>query len=184
MPRLFVAIDTPGVVREGIADICHGVEGARWVSLSQFHITLEFIGEVDSGTCDDAMVALEQVEAAPFTLGIRGVGTFPPRRPARVLWAGLTPSPELEQLQADIRGALLEAGIEGEGRAFHPHITLARFKQPASPYATGPFAAAHNLLRSELFEVSEFHLYSSDLSRDGAVHTIEQTYPLDDPAEE
>jgi len=179
MPRLFVAVDLPSRVREEAANLCHGVERAHWVDMSQFHLTLEFIGEVDAGRCEDIAAALEEVAAAPFALALKGVGHFPPRKAARVLWAGMSPSAELERLQAHVRGALRGIGVQGEDRTFHAHITLARFREPVPLHVVAPFIAAHSLFASAPFDVTEFHLYSSVLARSGAAHTIERTYPLD-----
>jgi len=179
MPRLFVAVDIPPPVREELANLCHGVVGARWVDMSQIHLTLEFIGETDGTTAELLTDGLETIEAEPFPLALKGTGYFPPRGHARVLWAGATESPALLSLQRQVRAVARECGIAGDGRKFSPHITLARFRVPAPLHDIGPFIASHGLYRSDEFEVKEFHLYSSVLSRGGAVHTREQSYPLD-----
>lgn len=180
MPRLFAAVDLPSAVREDLANLCHGLPGARWMPMEQFHLTLAFLGETDSATGDAVMEALEEVGGAPFELSVRGTGTFPPRKPARVLWVGLVASPALSALQRRVVNAVERAGADVDSRAFHPHVTIARFRDPVDSYVTGPFVAAHSLLRSEPFQVTEFNLYSSELRSEGAVHTIERTYPLDD----
>ena len=46
MHRLFVALDLPAPVTDEIAAICHGLNGMRWVSPDNLHLTLRFIGEV------------------------------------------------------------------------------------------------------------------------------------------
>ncbi|MBD3239132.1 MAG: RNA 2',3'-cyclic phosphodiesterase [Chitinivibrionales bacterium] len=183
MPRLFVAIDLPDPVRESLANLSHGVERARWVDMAQLHLTLQFIGEVDSGTANDVEDALTMVVAPAFEMCLKGVGHFPPRKNARVLWVGVEAGPELLTLQRRIADALAEAGVEEEKRRFHPHVTIARFREPAPHFVTGPFLAAHNLYRSDPFTVEEFHLYSSVLARSGAVHHREATYELKEIAD-
>lgn len=178
MPRLFVAIDLPIGVRESLANLSHGVERARWVDMAQLHLTLQFIGEVDSGTAEDVTVALSTVDAQSFEMRLKGVGHFPPRKDARVLWVGVDAGPQLLALQRRIADALAEVGVEEEKRRFHPHVTIARFREPAPHFVTGPFLAAHNLYSSEKFTVEEFHLYSSVLARSGAEHHREASYPL------
>jgi 2'-5' RNA ligase len=110
---------------------------------------------------------------------VKGVGFFPPRRLARVLWAGVDTCPELHLLQEQVRSTLSGVGVEGDGRKFHPHITLARFRRPSSPESVARFVAAHSLFTCSEARISEFHLYSSVLARGGAVHTREATYPLE-----
>ena len=58
---------------------------------------------------------------------IAGVGRFDQTN-AGALWAGVAPKEPIAALAAKIDRACLTAGIEPERRAFHPHITLARWK--------------------------------------------------------
>ena len=178
MPRLFVAIDLPPFANEALANICHSVERARWVDMAHFHLTLEFIGQVDARVADEVTAALAGVEEPAFEISIKGVGYFPPRKGARVLWAGVAPSEPLERLHEAIQSVLRVVGVEGDRRRFHPHITLARFREPAPHFVVGPFQAANNLFEAGPIEVEEFHLYSSILAKTGAVHTREATFPL------
>jgi RNA 2',3'-cyclic 3'-phosphodiesterase len=177
MPRLFVAIDIPETLCTLLHAMGRGIPGARPVGADQIHLTLRFIGEVDGGVARDIKDALSEVQAPPFSLAIRGVGHFPPRRAPRVLWAGLDPCEELILLRNRIERRLVDCGLEPEPRKFSPHITIARLKD--SPLRRiGEFLAGNALFCSESFAVDEFILYSSRLIKSGAVHTIEQRYPL------
>lgn len=178
MPRLFVAIDIPDETREDLANICHGLQGARWVDMSQMHLTLAFLGEVDEGSEETLSGALYEIRGEPFELSLGGVGFFPPRKYARSLWAGVRPSDHLLRLQTDIARCIRGLGLPLENRAFSPHITIARFRLPATYTEIAPYIAAHSLFYSGPFPVSGFQLYTSELSRDGAVHTVEQRYQL------
>ena len=53
MPRLFVALEIPGPVRERLALVQGGVPGARWVRPENLHLSLRFIGEVDEHAAAD-----------------------------------------------------------------------------------------------------------------------------------
>ena len=178
MPRIFVAIDLPDPVRQRIADLCYGVNGARWVPIDQMHLTLRFAGEVDETTFSDVVEALVNVEEAPFVLALKGSGHFPPRRDPRVLWIGVQENPVLARLGQKVEDALAEVGVETEDRKFHPHITVARLRDFTKPNDVIPFLQQTALFTVESIPVREFHLYSSELSRDGATHTIERTYHL------
>src|SRR3546814_10503522 len=61
MHRLFVAIRPPAAIRKALLSIMGGVEGARWQSDDQLHLTLRFIGEVDRHRADDIAAALATV---------------------------------------------------------------------------------------------------------------------------
>jgi 2'-5' RNA ligase len=177
MFRLFVAIDLPGGVRDRLSSICCGLPGARWVEPEQMHLTLRFIGEVDSRVFEDVREALTEVHGDPFPLQLTGIGFFPPRGLPRVVWVGIKKSEQLVQLRNRIEAALVRSGLEPEGRKYSPHITLARLKNtPASKI--GAFLAHNGLFMTEEFMVNAFLLYSSVLNSKGAKHYIEDGYPL------
>lgn len=175
MSRLFVAVDLPPLLKAELDRLQEGLPGARWVSPDQLHLTLRFIGEVDAATMARLIAALREVCSPSFTLSLKGIGHF--GRPARVLWVGLCASPELVELHHRISRALAECGLPPEERPFSPHITLARFREPpTSRLAT--FEGRYRDYTSPPFAISEFVLYSSRLTPQGAVHTREAAYPL------
>jgi 2'-5' RNA ligase len=178
MYRLFIAIDFPDAIREGLSSLCYGLPGAKWVDMAQIHLTLRFVGEVDGGVFRDITSVLGNVEAEKFSLQIKGVGCFPPRKAPRVLWAGVEKSELMLGLKKKVDSQLMRVGIEPEKRKFSPHITLARFRQKPPITRVADFLAGNGLFVLPEFSVSEFHLYSSKLTPKGAIHQIEASYPL------
>jgi 2'-5' RNA ligase len=182
MPRLFVALDLPEQVRLRLQILSGGVPGAHWVRPESLHLTLRFIGEVDGGTGRDIDDALMSISPPGFDLALAGVGAWESKGRANALWVGVDKNPALNHLQAKIESALVRIGLEPEPRKFAPHVTLARLKDaPAS--RIGTFLGEHGLFRLEPFRVERFVLYSSFLSRSGAIYTPEALYPLRAPAE-
>jgi len=176
LDRLFIAIDPPENIRSGLARICHGIKGARWTPEEQLHLTLRFIGEVDRLTTRRIDEVLRELKFAPFSISLAGCGVFPPRGMPRILWAGLARSDELFGLQARLESRLVNrAGIAPEERKYHPHLTLARLKKPATKHVRD-FLALHGGLASPAFTVDRFHLYESRLTGNGAIHTRLETY--------
>lgn len=178
MPRLFAAIDLPETVKDQLAGLCQGVPGARWVSREQMHLTLRFIGDVDNQRFEAIRQGLERVQAAPFEMALRGVGQFPPRGAARVLWAGVPVSPALMALQQQVASTLLDLGLEPEDRPFAPHITLARLKSPPVPLLIGRYLNQYAAFHTPPIPVQAFALYSSLLRPEGPVYRHEAVYPL------
>lgn len=177
MIRLFVAIALPSHAIDALAALCDGVPGARWVRDDQFHLTLRFIGEVDRAAFEDIVHALGEVEADAFELALAGVGHYPPRGAPRVLWAGVRPNPALALLQSRIESALGRADVPPETRNFSAHITLARLNH-APIERVQAYLVHHSLFAEPPFRVEAFHLYSSRLSREGSIYSIEASYPL------
>ncbi|GFO54059.1 RNA 2',3'-cyclic phosphodiesterase [Geomonas sp. Red276] len=179
MTRLFIALDLPDQVKELLAPLPAGLPMARWVSSDQLHLTLRFIGEVDDDTFAAIALALKQVTFSAFPLTLRSIGHFPPGRHPRVVWVGMARCEPLLSLQRFIEAVLIGTGIPPEDRPFSPHITLARLKD-APPNAVERFEKEHLELVCPTFQVDRFVLYSSTLSRNGALHTQEAVYTASD----
>lgn len=176
MHRLFVAIRPPEPVRATLLDLMEGVEGARWQHEDQLHLTLLFIGEVERPLAEDIAAALGTVRHPRFALSLNGLGTFERRRQPVTLWAGVTPHDELKPLQKKVAEACARAGADPDRRAYAPHITLARLGR--STGSIRPLIESAGGLTSEAFAVDEFRLYESDLTPQGAIHTVVERYPL------
>ncbi len=175
--RLFVALDLPPGMRQQLAMMAGGIPGAKWVAPERMHLTLRFIGEADGALFADICRALAEVEGAPFELRLEGVGRFGVRKRVNQLWAGVAPNADLEGLQRRVEGALNALGLEPEGRRYHPHLTLARLKGAPAERVAG-FLEAHGLFATAAFPVERFVLYSSLLSRGGAIYRAEAEFPL------
>jgi 2'-5' RNA ligase len=175
MHRLFVAIRPPESVRETLLDLMKGVPDLRWQQDEQLHLTLRFIGEVERPLAEDLAAALERIRFEKYSLALSGVGKFEKHR-SGALWAGVQPKEQLKALAAKVERACQSAGLEAERRAFHPHITLARWKGRAS--GLDRFLERHGGLTSEPWEVGEFILYESHLGHAGAHYEPVERYVL------
>jgi 2'-5' RNA ligase len=179
--RLFVALEIPAEVRDGFAalitelraaDSSFSKNRARWVRPENLHVTLKFIGHVDTGKLDAIRAALAEVRLdSPVELRFRGLGFFPNGKRPRVFWAGIVASPNLAPLAADIEARLAKVGISGETREFAPHLTLARFDPPG--ISDGLSAIAQENVAREFGAVrsGEFHLFESKTKSSGAEYT-------------
>lgn len=178
MPRLFIAIDLPATIREGLFGLGSGIPGSRSVPIEQLHLTLKFIGDIESGKLPVIRETLQEIQFSPLPLVLAGVGHFPLRGNPTVLWVGVKPSDALVVLQKRIENSLYHRGIPREGRKFFPHVTVARLNHsPAQRIAQ--FLAGNNLLISPEFTADSFTLYASSLTPKGAVHTPQHSYLLE-----
>ncbi|MGK9165706.1 RNA 2',3'-cyclic phosphodiesterase [Inquilinus limosus] len=177
MLRLFVAIAIPAALRPRLSMLQGGVPGARWTDPADFHLTLRFIGEVDTLEAEEIDEALHAIAAPGFSLALDGVGQFGSRRAASTLWAGVATEPALHFLHAKVDRALVAAGQPPDDRAYAPHVTLARLRD-APVERIGRWLQEHGLFRADPFPVDAFHLYQSHVGREGAVYEILESYPL------
>src|SRR3982751_409311 len=176
MHRLFVAIRPPETIRDLLIDAMDDSADFRWQDEEQLHLTLRFIGELERPVADDLALALGAVRSDPFDLRIKGVGRFEQRN-SGALWAGVEPKDPLAALAAKVERTCVAVGLEPERRAFHPHITLARWKGRRTR-ELADFLDRRRGLASEPFPVTEFILLESRLSRHGAQDEAVATYPL------
>jgi len=175
--RLFIAIDIPETIKKHVAGMGGSIPGAYPVVPEQLHLTIKFIGEVDGGKLLDIRETLTEVPFRPFTLFLKGVGTFPPRGTPRVLWLGIEPQGDLCLLRTTVEKQLLSINVQKDKRKYTPHLTIARLKN--SPIKRlHQFLAGNSFLQSPEFSVDRFSLYSSRLTPKGAVHIALRTYRL------
>ena len=176
MPRLFVTLSIPDPIAELLATMQNGVERARWRPVENFHLTLAFIGETDGAGLNTAIDALSQIDAPAFDVRLSGAGYFGERKP-RQLWVGAERAPRLAHLHSKVEASLRNAGFELERRKFVPHVTLAYLSGVARD-AVLQYCAANGSFECAPFSVSEFHLYSSELSRSASHYQVEASYSL------
>jgi 2'-5' RNA ligase len=129
--RLFVALDLPDELREGVAAWGRealGDPALRPVAPESLHVTLAFLGQRPEEEIERiAAVVEENVGPAPW-MELRDPEPRPPRGRAR-LYALPALSPGTEALQAGVAQGLAAAGsYEPEKRSFWPHVTVARVR--------------------------------------------------------
>jgi 2'-5' RNA ligase len=178
MHRLFVAIQPPRAIRQQLLAMMGGVPGARWQNDDQLHLTLRFIGEVDRHRAEDAAAALGAIHQPRFPLSLDGIGQFDRKGRIEALWVGVRPHDPLKALHNKIDQALARIGVAPEGRAYLPHITIARFGRAGGTIA--PLIARGAPASGASFEVRDFCLYESELGHAGAIYSIIARYPLDE----
>lgn len=185
MIRSFIAIELPDEIRHALAEVQKNlrrdVGGVRWVEPGSIHLTLKFLGDIPAEQIQPIAAAAMGVvqDEPPLSLGVSGLGAFPnPRRP-RVIWVGIEGDVErLGRLQTRLEEALGPLGFPREERAFRPHLTVGRVKDPRRPPDLTRALADVTVPRCNSFDVREILLYKSDLKPPGAIYTKLQHLPF------
>jgi 2'-5' RNA ligase len=148
MTRLFLAVELPEDVlaelEQAVSPLREEFRELGWVGADKRHLTLKFFGDVDPSRVPDITGAMDGVAVRhkPFVMELGGLGAFPTFRRARVLWIGVEHEARLELLHHDVEVACEQIGYEVEGRAFRPHITLARVRSRLEKEEAKLFARA------------------------------------------
>ena len=117
--RLFVAAVPPAAVLDQVAELTRpDVDGLRWTSRDQWHVTLRFLGRVSD--VDEVRAMLEPVS---FPRCEARLGPETGKFGRRVLHV---PVGGLEDLAAAILATTASVGEPPEDRPFAAHLTLAR----------------------------------------------------------
>ncbi|KAB0681220.1 RNA 2',3'-cyclic phosphodiesterase [Aureimonas leprariae] len=176
MPRLFVALEISRDASVQLSMLRGGLGSARWIDPENYHVTLRFIGDVDHRTADEAVAALDRIEAAPFDVELRGLDAFGSKKPHSV-YAAVAPSLALETLQADVDRALRRIGLAPDAKRFTPHVTLARLRQPKAE-EVARWLSGRGSFRAPPFRASRFVLFSSRDSVGGGPYVAEESFAL------
>lgn len=184
--RLFVALEVPEVprreVRRRLSTVRDRLPRAKWVDPENLHLTLVFLGEVEPARLPVLEERLAEAFAPfpPLDLRLEGGGTFPPGRPARVAWVGVDAPDDIVDLQRAVEKVAVETvGIEPEGRAYQPHVTLARCPDPWRRDAIEKFDHAFAGSIGPPFVAERGALVESRLAPGGARYKVVREFPLE-----
>jgi 2'-5' RNA ligase len=152
-----------------------------WVAPENLHVTLKFLGGIDEARVQGVIDALHTSvrRHPPFAIDVGGLGAFPSSTRPRVLWAGLTAgSASLGALAAAVDDVLAPLDFPREARAFSPHITLGRVREPKRAPALAEALAVAAGRPFGHVPVEAVALMRSHLSPRGARYTALATVPL------
>lgn len=178
MTRSFVALTLPGPALDQLETLQGQIPLGRRMTRETLHLTLAFLGEQPDDALEALHEQLSQIRQSAFDLHLGGVGMYGnPNRPA--LGVEAVADAPLTNLQSEVSKALRRAGLMIEKRRFRPHVTIARFKaeEPTDPRLQGFILGAMSY-RVEPVGVTQFALYESHLSPEGARHDVLAAYAL------
>ena len=182
--RAFLAIPLPRQLQESIrviqTELQASIAEARWTRPENLHLTLHFFGEIDQETLEKLKVSVLSIKGCqrPFQVEVKGLGAFPnPYRP-RVIWLGLKPRGQLEQLHRAIEPCLSQAGLTTDSRPYSPHLTIGRLL--GGKLDLTELFSSMQQKTIEPLTVDRLILYESRLRPEGAQHIPLLTVNFDD----
>jgi len=178
MPRLFVALPVPPESADRLLEFRTSLPGVRWLAPQSLHLTLRFLGKVDSASLPEIDEALHEIRQPPVPVQCVGLDMYQgaDRRRRSIVRAA--------ENQVHLAG--LARAVEHVLRPFDstrrrrvkPHVTHARINRSARRSRLQYCLDGAGLLEPVNWLADGFSLYSSHLGREGAVYTAEATYPL------
>jgi len=181
--RSFIAIELPEETKLELARLQNRLKAscgycpAKWVAPQSIHLTLNFLGDVDTARLEEIKqaIALTASQFEPFELRLAESGAFPNLERPQVVWVGLKGDiGRLEQIQKQLELRLVPLGFRAENRPFSPHLTLARLRDEASAgdrKRLGQAIAAAACDTGCMVPVTAINLMKSELTSAGPVYT-------------
>jgi 2'-5' RNA ligase len=176
VPRLFTGIKVPVEIAQILACKRGKLNGARWVSMEDYHITLRFLGDVGDDVAEEVAFQLARMKHSRFRVCLNGLDVFGARKP-RTLFACVRFNEDLWALQGKHEQIMQRAGLAPETRKYAPHVTLARLKG-VKPGEVAGFLGCHGGFTPMEFDIQEFVLFSARNSIGGGPYVIEEGYRL------
>jgi 2'-5' RNA ligase len=174
--RLFIAFDVSEDVRGILESVQSKIKFSGSASKTKdFHLTLKFLGEVDDSKLDALKRALDSVSFSSFTAHLTGIGAFPSKSNAKVVWVGLDPKDKIDFVQRQVDDVTLKLGFAMD-KEFHPHLTLARIKFIDNRKEFENMFSSLKVPEGS-FKIDSFKLIKSTLTPAGPVYEVLKDFP-------
>lgn len=176
--RLFLSIPLPENIKDPLIAFTKNnrVQGVRTVAENNLHITVCFFGDIDEANIPDLLEECRSIcgkQGMP-KFKFEEISLFPKQEPARMVWAHFACDETCITLVQKIRAmAEKKFRIQPEHGKFLAHVTLARIKDPR---AAKEIVVGHKY--DESFTASECHLMASELTPEGPIYTMLQSFAL------
>ncbi len=176
--RLFIAVELPKEIKDELYKFQLKLKPfvkAVFVHKKNLHLTLKFLGDVKEDEVEEIKENLEKIKIKKFKASLNGTGIFPNEKFIKIIWISLKPENKVMELQKKVDEEML--GFFDKESRFSSHLTLARVKNVKDKKEL-----LATLKSSELkgeFEIKEFSLIKSELSKDGPRYEIVETYSLE-----
>ncbi len=170
--RTFIAIELPEEVKQYVKGLQKQLGNAKLSFVKDFHLTLKFLGEVPEDKIEEIKSLLREIKFENFKTRLTDVGVFPNESYVRVVWIGLEDG-DIKKIQKDIDDKLQK--MFPREKRFSAHVTLARVK-----FVENKEKFIDNIKKIKIekkeFEVSEFKLKKSTLTKQGPIYEDLETF--------
>jgi 2'-5' RNA ligase len=169
--RVFFALWPEDTTRSALTAATARLEpqvAARWIRPENLHMTLAFLGDVETERLQGLAQAADAVRSHRFAVRLDRIEYW--RKPQLICLTPQAPPAVLGQLAADLATRLGDAGFALDKRPYRAHLTLARKAVCPPAYAL--------LDPPVLWQPTALALVESDRDTQGAHYTVLKSWPL------
>jgi 2'-5' RNA ligase len=181
MIRSFVAVPLPAPIQAALfavtEELGRPLPDVKWSrKVENLHVTIKFLGSVAEERLPEVAAALDRAMGAlpRFSIDVCGVGAFPSAGRANVIWVGANDgSGRLAAVARAVEDVAAALGVgERENRPFTGLVTLGRVKSRGRGADARRALAGFADRAFGTVEVTELHLYESQLGGDGSTYIL------------
>jgi 2'-5' RNA ligase len=177
--RLFIAVELTPEIKDHLYKLQGKIKGFNlgkllFVPKKNLHLTLKFLGEIDSKDIDNIKNSLKDISVEQFNLKLDKLSFFMAVTKPTVLFVSINPLESFVNLQKEVDFVTMNHGDLKLGT----HITLARIKSLKDKEL---FMNKIKRLKVDQlsFTVKSFSLVKSIMSKDGSRYETLERYDLD-----
>jgi 2'-5' RNA ligase len=176
MKRTFIAvkIDVSDSLRDAISTLRSGLrnENVKWADLSNFHVTLAFIGDTEKSAIKSigSMLEKEFKEFGSIEFSLTGFGLFRNINNPRIIFSAIEDPGRLIVAHNIIKKELTGLDIKLEEREFNPHLTIGRIKDLVDKSNLQKLIALYSGKLLQTMIVPEIIYYESVLLPTGPIY--------------
>lgn len=144
----------------------------RPVAPQNIHVTMRFLGDINSPMVDKLHEAMKNIKFTPFTIQIKGMGVFPSLNYPRVVWAAITEGTEqLKIIFGQLEPQIRALGLAADQYGFSPHLTIARVRSSKNKQNLTEFVTKKADYEFGTIKAECLRLKRSQLSPKGPTYT-------------
>ena len=175
--RTFIAIDFPEEVIKEVARVQNILKNTKFTGklteLENLHLTLKFLGEIDSEKLEIIRKELKNLEFSSLDLNLGSIGLFSINKSPRIVWIKIQ-GKSIFNLQKSIDEILSNHDFKKEAR-FMSHLTIARIKNVKNKTEFTNYIK-NTTIKNINFKVSSFKLKISKLNPLGPIYNDLEIY--------
>ncbi len=175
--RLFIAIELSPENQEKLFNIIKEFKSSgadvRWVKPGNIHLTLKFLGYVETSKIDEISKIIETTagEFTRFEFQLNEIGAFPGISSPRVIWVNAQAAVGIiAKIVSMLEERLEKLGFAKEERGFTAHITIGRVRSSQGRIHLQEKLKAAKIPSAIIQEVDRLTLFKSTLTPQGPIY--------------
>jgi 2'-5' RNA ligase len=182
--RIFTSLDISyqlaSLLYQERMDFLFSFPNARLIPLENYHITLQFLGDITPREAEIVSYLLEKsANTECFNFTTAGLGQFPGKGYPRVIFEEIGPGKDnCKKIHRRFSERLIDENFKVERKKYLPHITLCRLSHSTISKKLQVYSPNDFIIHPLEGTVKSLSIYQSQLTQKGAIYKRLAQFPL------